>query len=282
MHGVRCAAALLFLTLAASPAVAAIRSTSPIEDVLPQASHVVRVKLPMGPDGTCEVLRTYRGELPPGPLRIHRLPGPVYFSVMLGAPHRGGLGAEHGKPVSLIVALYEMDGRYHVVGRRPPNQIPPHSSVWMIDDADRVYGYRQVINPGGPVAVSTRPRGRIAFEKRLTELLKEHSFRGPTHVPVPAAERDRFRALIEPAIDWYARRTARAELSSEERVKLGRALVAYAADAPPSMAVHVFDALQLLGGHQRPRAPPREGAHRADGEAHEAPRPRAVREPHPA
>jgi len=164
------AAVLALLSIfAAAPASAAFIYTHPIEDVLPGASHVVLVKPPKEDDGSWEVIRIYRGKLNGTTLKIHRPPAPLFFTLRFPEVAKG-FGNEVTIPVRVILALYEMDGRYHVIGQRPPHQITPHSATWLVDKKHRVFSYRQMGNPGSPIPVQAKPAKLEAFEKHLREL----------------------------------------------------------------------------------------------------------------
>ena len=237
------------ITIFTSPrsADAYLISTAPLPEVLKGASDVVRVAWPPE-EGVLRIQEVYRGDLEPGAslpdgmLRL-RLPLTTRFGTIT---HREDGPRKECKLVGFILALYEMDGRYHLVGERAPHGVTPHSSIRLIGEGNRVFRLRQIINPGGVSPVRAEAATLEAFEALLRKQIRAHPLQMPAYRSVPEAERARWWALTEPALDWYERCVRDYRWSSENRVALAKRIVAYAKTAPKGMATHVFDALQLL------------------------------------
>ena len=241
------------------PVEAGIVYTAPIEDVVPHASHIVRVDWPATDGASFRVTKSLRGKLQPGArIVIRNLPPCVSRLLPAEADLHSGWSRERTKVVGAYMALYELDGRMYLVGRRPGHGVTAHSSVWLVGADERIFGFQQLINPGSPMPYALREPARkgvateappfrpASFERHLAGLQERHPGAGPSLRPVPPAHATAFLEMIDPAIDWYGRRTHDYDLPPQARIALAKKIAAYAETAPKAMAVHAFDAIGML------------------------------------
>jgi hypothetical protein len=247
--------ALVFCLLCGGQAAGEWRIYSTPADVLPHASHVVGIALPPEEQGW-RVTKIYRGTLATTHVDFRALLfGPAFGphtgrALVLGDPVQVLTDArkrEEAVIAELVVSLYELDGRYHLVGGRPGHGADSSASVWYVDTSGRTYR----IGPNltrSPVLLRLPLEGQEALAEYLEALVAKHPFQEDGVRPVPVDERAKFFALIDEGLDWYKREPTNTLDALEARKALVDRLAAYGHEAPPSMALHVLDALQILGG----------------------------------
>ncbi len=237
------------------------------DQVLPHASHVVRVGWPPTEQGW-PVETVYRGAPLPEHIQIEDLPSLLNLLLRLELrgkpsirrdPDRVRKGRVH--VAGFVFALYAMDGRFHVVGGRPGHGVPSYSSLWLLSKEGRAYRYGRGMLGGAMPRETTHP-SLEAFETHLRAHVLNRPFEGIKHTPLPAAEREAFLAASTPGINWYTRQAASSVHEAAPRIALTNRIATYGRTAPDSMTLHVFDALQILAGGRH--VPPTAVEHAAE------------------
>lgn len=273
------------LLLLASPALAGIIHTAPLEEVVSRSSHVALVKW-LPEEKRFRVERLYRGAWPDAQIELHGVPQLVmslYRACLdkeIATDWHGGGDSRARLLPHLVVFAEAVDGRLYLTGlRRYGTKFGAHASVRMLTDEGSVLRFFQVMNPGQPAPCRAEAATLEEFEKHLAGLLEKHPYQPQpgARPPLPLEHRERFFRAIGETFDWYQGRPHR-DLEGWGVVRTDRAVLEATADrleewmdsVPKEHRIHGLDAMMILcrrvqGGGADTRAIQRRIYARLDG-----------------